>query len=82
MPSLEVSLAIAAGFMGVLTLFVLFSTGSVIAVMCLWIVFGVILLVLSAYGYIDLEKFNPFKKKDDKKSDKKSDSKDSKKSSK
>jgi hypothetical protein len=62
MPSLEVSLAIAAGFMGVLTLFVLFSTGSVIAVMCLWIVFGVILVVLAYYKYIDLDEL--FKTKD------------------
>jgi hypothetical protein len=65
MASLELTLGIAAGFMGVLTLFVLFSTGSLVAVAFLWIVFGVILIVLSAYGYIDLEKFNPFKKKDD-----------------
>jgi len=55
MASLEVTLAIAAGFMGILTLFVLFSTGSLVAVACLWIVFGIILVVLSYYGYIDLE---------------------------
>jgi hypothetical protein len=56
MASLEVTLAIAGGFMGILTLFVLFSTGSVVAVACLWIVFGIIVVVLSYYGYIDLDK--------------------------
>jgi len=55
MASLEVTLAIAAGFMGILTLFVLFSTGSVVAVACLWIVFGILLVVLSYYGFIDLD---------------------------
>ena len=55
MVSLEVTLAIAAGFMGILTLFVLFSTGSVVAVACLWIVFGILLVVLSYYGFIDLD---------------------------
>jgi Extracellular link domain len=55
MASLEVKLAIAAGFMGILTLFVLFSTGSVVAVACLWIVFGIILVVLSYYGFINLD---------------------------
>lgn len=55
MASLEVTLAIAGGFMGILTLFVLFSTGSVVAVACLWIVFGILLVVLSYYGFIDLE---------------------------
>ena len=59
---MELTLAIATGFMGVLTLFVLFSTGSLVAVAFLWIVFGVILVLLSVYGYIDLEKINPFKK--------------------
>jgi Extracellular link domain len=55
MASLEVTLAIAAGFMGILTLFVLFSTGSVVAVACLWIVFGILLVVLSYYGFINLD---------------------------
>jgi hypothetical protein len=52
------TLAIATGFMGVLTLFVLFSTGSVIAVFCLWMVCGLIILVLWHYGFIDLSFFN------------------------
>ena len=56
MASLEVTLAIAGGFMGILTLFVLFSTGSVVAVACLWIVFGIIVVVLSYYGFINLDK--------------------------
>jgi len=55
MASLELKLAIAAGFMGILTLFVLFSTGSVVAVACLWIVFGILLVVLSYYGFINLD---------------------------
>ena len=55
MASLELKLAIAAGFMGILTLFVLFSTGSVVAVACMWIVFGIILVVLSYYGFINLD---------------------------
>ena len=44
--------------MGILTLFVLFSTGSVIAVLALWLVVGLIVLVLWYYGFIDASAFN------------------------
>ena len=44
--------------MGILTLFVLFSTGSVIAVLALWLVVGLIVLVLWYYGFIDMAAFN------------------------
>lgn len=44
----------AAVFLGVLTLFVLFSTGSFIAVLVLWLLIGLILVVLSYYGFVDL----------------------------
>ena len=40
--------------MGILTLFVLFSTGSVLAVLALWLVVGLIILVLWYYKFIDL----------------------------
>jgi hypothetical protein len=44
----------------VLTLFVLFSTGSIMAVLVLWSAIGLILTVLFYYGFIDLEKiFGP-----------------------
>ena len=46
MASIELVLAISAGFVGILTLFVLFSTGSVLAVLALWLVVGLIVLVL------------------------------------
>ena len=44
--------------MGILTLFVLFSTGSVIAVLALWLVVALIVLVLWYYGFIDVSAFN------------------------
>jgi hypothetical protein len=53
MATIEVVLAIAAGFVGILTLFVLFSTGSVIAVLAVWLVIVLILIVLWYYGFID-----------------------------
>jgi hypothetical protein len=58
MASIELVLAISAGFVGILTLFVLFSTGSVIAVLALWLVVGLIVLVLWYYGFIDMNVFN------------------------
>ena len=58
MPSIEVVLAIAAGFVGVLTLFVLFSTGSVLAVLVLWISVALITLVLWYYEFIDLSNYS------------------------
>jgi len=58
MASIELVLAISAGFVGILTLFVLFSTGSVIAVLALWLVVGLIVLVLWYYGFIDASAFN------------------------
>ena len=53
MATIEVVLAIAAGFVGILTLFVLFSTGSIIAVLAVWLVTALIVLVLWYYGFID-----------------------------
>jgi len=57
MQSIEATLLISAGFVGILTLFVLFTTGSVIAVFALWIVTSMIVLVLWYYGFIDLGLF-------------------------
>ena len=54
MQSVEATLLISAGFIGILTLFVLFSTGSVIAVFALWLVTAMIVLVLWYYGFIDM----------------------------
>lgn len=54
MQSVEATLLIALGFVGILTMFVLFSTGSVIAVFALWLVSAMIVLVLWYYGFIDL----------------------------
>jgi hypothetical protein len=56
MASIEVIFAITAGVVGVLTLIVLFSTGSVIAVLALWLVVILILLVLWYYGFIEVDK--------------------------
>ena len=53
MQSVEATLLISAGFVGILTLFVLFTTGSVIAVFALWLVTALIVLVLWYYGFID-----------------------------
>ena len=58
MVSIEVVLAISAGFSGILTLFVLFYTGSAIAVLALWLVIALIVLVLWYYGFIDLSDYN------------------------
>jgi hypothetical protein len=58
MASIEVVLAISAGFSGILTLFVLFYTGSAIAVLALWLVIALIVLVLWYYGFIDLSDYN------------------------
>jgi hypothetical protein len=58
MPSIEVVLAIAAGFVGILTLFVLFSTGSVLAVLILWVAVAMITLVLWYYDFIDLSSYS------------------------
>jgi len=57
MQSVEATLLISAGFVGILTLFVLFTTGSVIAVFALWLVTSMIVLVLWYYGFIDLSVF-------------------------
>lgn len=47
----------------VLTLFVLFSTGSILAVLVLWAVIGLIITVLFYYGFITLESiFGPKRK--------------------
>jgi len=54
MASIEAILAITAGLVGILTLFVLFSTGSIIAVLALWLVVALIILVLWYYGFIPL----------------------------
>jgi len=40
----------------VITIFVLFSTGSILAVLVLWAAMGLIVTVLFYYGFIDLEK--------------------------
>jgi len=58
MVSIEIVLAISAGFSGILTLFVLFYTGSAIAVLALWLVIALIVLVLWYYGFIDLSDYN------------------------
>jgi hypothetical protein len=58
MASIEVVLAISAGFSGILTLFVLFYTGSAIAVLALWLVISLIVLVLWYYEFIDLSDYN------------------------
>jgi hypothetical protein len=54
MQSAEATLLISAGFVGILTLFVLFTTGSLIAVLALWLVTAMIVLVLWYYGFLDL----------------------------
>ena len=58
MASIEVVLAISAGFSGILTLFVLFYTGSAIDVLALWLVIALIVLVLWYYGFIDLSDYD------------------------
>jgi hypothetical protein len=46
----------------VLTLFVLLSTGSILAVLVLWAMIGLIITVLFYYGFIDLERIAGVKK--------------------
>lgn len=50
--SLESILVISGSFVGILTLVVLFSTGSIIAVLVLWLIVALILTVLAGYGFI------------------------------
>ena len=57
MASIEAVLAISAGFVGILTLFVLFSTGSIIAVLALWLVVALIVVVLWYYKFISMDDF-------------------------
>jgi hypothetical protein len=47
------------GFMGLVTLFVLISTGSFFAVLILWVLIVLILVVLAYYGFINLEDWLP-----------------------
>ena len=54
MQSVEATLLISAAFVGILTLFVVFFTGSLVAVFALWIVTALIVLVLWYYGFIDM----------------------------
>lgn len=53
---IETILMIAGGFLLVLTVFVLFSTGSFFAVLVLWTMIALIAFVLVYYGYIDVDK--------------------------
>lgn len=54
---------LAGVFVLVLTVFVLFSTGSIIAVFITWLLIALILVVLAYYGFIDLVQFFPDEKK-------------------
>ena len=49
-------------FVVVITIFVLFSTGSILAVLVLWSLMGLIVTVLFYYGFIDLERILGVKK--------------------
>ena len=54
-------------FMFTLTIFVLFSTGSIIAVLVLWLMLALLIMVLVYYGFVDIAKalddwFPPAKK--------------------
>ena len=42
-------------FLGVLTLFTLFSTGSIVAVLVLWLMIELIFGVLFYYGFVDVK---------------------------
>ena len=53
----EVVVAIAAGFVTILTLIVGLSTGSILAVIGLWAIIGLIVFVLWYYGFIDISKY-------------------------
>jgi hypothetical protein len=46
-------------FMLTLTIFVLFSTGSLVAVFVLWLLIALVVVVLVYYGYIDISQFLP-----------------------
>lgn len=46
-------------FMLTLTIFVLFSTGSLIAVFVLWLLIALVIVVLVYYGFIDITQFLP-----------------------
>ena len=46
-------------FMLTLTIFVLFSTGSLVAVFVLWLLIALVVVVLVYYGYIDITQFLP-----------------------
>lgn len=48
-------------FMIVLTIFVLFSTGSILAVLVVWALIGLIVTVLLYYGFVTLESLLPSK---------------------
>lgn len=47
---------LAGAFLVVLTFFVLFSTGSVIAVLVLWLIVALIVVVLIYYGFLDIDR--------------------------
>lgn len=50
-------------FMVVLTIFVLFTTGSILSVLVVWAVIALMIAVLVYYGFVDLEKVLPSEKK-------------------
>jgi hypothetical protein len=47
---------ISVSFIAILSLFVLVSTGSIVAVLVLWVLSALLILVLIYYGFIDVEK--------------------------
>jgi len=53
----EVVLVIAGVFVSILTIVVLFSTGSILAVIGLWAIIALIVFVLWYYGFIDINKY-------------------------
>jgi hypothetical protein len=55
MLSVEAVFGIAIGFVAVLTLFVFFTTGSLIAVAALWVMLAIVMIVLWYYGFISLD---------------------------
>lgn len=50
-------------FMLTLTIFVLFSTGSLVAVFVVWVLIALVIVVLVYYGYIDITQFLPEEEK-------------------
>ena len=64
MSSLDANIAIAGGFTAILSLFVLFTTGSFLALLLTWVLAGLTVMVLSYYGYIDLEPYFSMKKEE------------------